>query len=134
MLAILKGAFVGLEAINGSDVVVAIGNTGCGKSTLLTSLVFGTEALRLKKYEYQIEKILPNGQKRISDRHKWVVEQKNPLDTFTIGHSSSESMTFFPHFIRDPNSGIIFADIAGLLDSDGELIQFVNCLINRSIF
>ena len=52
MLAILKGAFVGLEAINGSDVVVAIGNTGCGKSTLLTSLVFGTEALHLKKYEY----------------------------------------------------------------------------------
>lgn len=56
---------------------------------------------------------------------------------FKVGHSASESETLMPAFERDrtnPNFFRVFADIAGLADTRGEMIQFVNCLVNKYIF
>ena len=40
-----------------------------------------------------------------------------------------------PHFRkRDENADILFADIAGLMDSDGELFDYINCFINKKLF
>lgn len=39
-----------------------------------------------------------------------------------------------PHFQKDFGSSNIYADIAGLNDTDGLLINFVNCFINKYIF
>ena len=34
---------------------MAVGNTGCGKSTMLTSLMYGPDALELRKIDYEIK-------------------------------------------------------------------------------
>lgn len=43
-------------------------------------------------------------------------------------------MTFIPHFKHDDQKNIMFADIAGLSDTSGILVDTVNCLLNRIIF
>lgn len=55
---------------------------------------------------------------------------------FKIGHSLALSQTFIPHFYQDSSSDndLMFTDIAGLNDSDGELIDLVNCFVNKKIF
>lgn len=54
---------------------------------------------------------------------------------FKIGHSLAQSQTFIPHFFSDgTSSSLMFTDIAGLNDSDGELIDLVNCFVNKKIF
>lgn len=63
-----------------------------------------------------------------------VIDHKAPLEHFNIGHSKSESMTFLPHFVTDEEAGIVYADIAGLNDTNGEFIELLNCFINRKIF
>ena len=45
-----------------------------------------------------------------------------------------QSKTFFPHFIKDDATGIVYADIAGMKDTDGDLVELVNCFVNKSIF
>jgi len=52
----------------------------------------------------------------------------------TIGHDTSSSKTFFPHFLKQEGSKVVFADVAGLQDTAGDLIDIINCLINKSIF
>jgi len=54
IVAILEQAFKSLEFLNDKNIILAVGNTGCGKSTMLTSLMYGPEALELKKEVYQI--------------------------------------------------------------------------------
>jgi len=52
-----------------------------------------------------------------------------------VGHSQSQSMTFMPQFIIDKeNSDVMWADIAGLQDTGGELISFINSFVNKKIF
>ena len=36
--------------------------------------------------------------------------------------------------MKDDASGLIYADIAGIKDPDGDLIEYINCFINKSIF
>ena len=43
-------------------------------------------------------------------------------------------MTFVPHFKHDSAKNIMFADIAGLNDTSGILVDTVNTLLNRIIF
>ena len=43
-------------------------------------------------------------------------------------------MTFMPHFYCVPEHNSVYADIAGLLDTGGNLIQLVNCFIDKWIF
>ena len=51
----LKLVFDELEAAEGADLVLAIGNTGCGKSTMLTSIVYGPGHLELMPREMTVE-------------------------------------------------------------------------------
>lgn len=82
---------------------MAIGNTGCGKSTLITSLIYGPEALEEKTIEVPYQVMQADGSFSEKIRRERVVgtreraEQEMGID-IVIGHSSSESMTFFPHF------------------------------------
>jgi len=63
-----------------------------------------------------------------------VIDQTEDLNAFTIGHSKSESMTFLPHFVKDHEAGVVYADIAGLQDTSGDLVEFINCFVTRKIF
>jgi hypothetical protein len=63
-----------------------------------------------------------------------VIDHKQKLNHFNIGHSKSESMTFLPHFAFDQESGVVYADIAGLNDTNGEFVELLNCFINRKMF
>ena len=55
-----------------------------------------------------------------------------------IGHSLAFSETFLPKFIQtyteDGNESVIYADIAGLNDSGGYLIEFINCFVTKELF
>jgi predicted GTPase len=55
IVIILEEAFKFLQKIEGKNIILAVGNTGCGKSTMLTSLMYGPEALELKKIDYEIK-------------------------------------------------------------------------------
>lgn len=50
----------------------------------------------------------------------------------TIGHSNSESETFLPKIEFLGN--MIFIDVAGLNDTSGPLMEFINRFILRSLF
>ena len=58
----------------------------------------------------------------------------NKENEFKIGHSVAKSMTFMPHFEYDAEQDLMFADIAGLHDTDGEIIDYINCFMNKKIF
>ena len=61
------------------DLIVTIGNTGCGKSTLLSSLIYGADSL----HEVKIE----DNERHGKNKSKWVIDQKDSLGIFDIGHS-----------------------------------------------
>jgi hypothetical protein len=69
-----------------------------------------------------------------TDKFRAFMGEKQRNDEFKIGHSMSQSMTFLPHFQFDDKSDTVFADIAGLHDTGGELIDLVNCFVNKKIF
>ena len=57
-------------------------------------------------------------------------------------------MTFLPHFSQRvaPASGeaearaageaakVLYADIAGLMDTGGDLLEYINCFVNKKLF
>lgn len=57
------------------------------------------------------------------------------MGEFSIGHSVASSKTFLPCFRkRSEESDTLFADIAGLLDTSGDLIDYINCFVNKKLF
>jgi hypothetical protein len=121
----LQRLFQVLRVVDRKDVILALGNTGCGKSTLLNSLLFGPDSLELRT----ISEKMASGR----EAKKVVIEQKQTSEGFAIGHSQSESKTFLPQF-KKVDEDLYYVDIAGLHDSGGDLIQFINCFVNKSIF
>ena len=115
-----------LPHLRDGNLIVCIGNTGCGKSTLLSSLIYGTESLHLTN----IEDTDAKGRKK----KRQVIEQREQLGIFDIGHSQNQSKTFLPQFINDFQSNLVYADIAGLQDTGGPLVEFTNCFLNQIIF
>lgn len=96
---------------------MAIGNTGCGKSTLLYSLLHGPASLHQVKVQ-----------------NRKVIEPKETVNEFKIGHSSAASQTFLPEFQEDKeDKNLLFVDIAGLSDTSGPMIEMVNTFMNRII-
>ena len=71
-------------------------------------------------------------------KKKKVIDLKNEYkeqESFGVGHSQSQSMTFMPQFKVDSNNpDVVWADIAGLQDTGGELISFINSFVNKKIF
>ena len=51
-----------------------------------------------------------------------------------IGHSSHSSMTFLPNFFFDQDKKILYIDIAGLNDTDGQNVEIFNQLVTKWIF
>ena len=40
-----------------------------------------------------------------------------------------------PHFRKkDQHADVLYADIAGLLDTGGDLIDYINCFVNKKLF
>lgn len=58
----------------------------------------------------------------------------NPAEDFIIGHSSVKSETFLPNFIYDYENDVFFGDIAGLQDTSGPLVDFINSFLVKKIF
>ena len=53
---------------------------------------------------------------------------------FGIGHSLSKSETFLPVFYRQNDKKVTWTDVAGLNDSGGDLISFINSFVTKQLF
>ena len=84
----LKLVFDELEAAEGADLVLAIGNTGCGKSTMLTSIVYGPGHLMMVPREMIVEtNIVINkqtGEKKTKKVKRNVLDQSDELRAMNI--------------------------------------------------
>jgi hypothetical protein len=97
---------------------------------MLNALIWGPESLEAKKVEQTIE--LKNGKQKQIQRV--VIESKKPQAEFKIGHSSSKSETFLPHFYKMNKIDGMFVDLAGLEDTGGQFISLINCFVSKFIF
>jgi len=43
-------------------------------------------------------------------------------------------MTYLPHFIHDGKSEIVYCDVAGLFDTNGPLMEYINMFMIKAIF
>lgn len=115
----LQVIFKQLKMIDSKNVILALGNTGCGKSTMLNSLINGSDSLRTF---------------RDKQKKKMVIQVKDGFkEDFVIGHSTTSSQTFLPCF-KKLSEELFFADIAGFHDTSGDLVEFINCFVNKKIF
>lgn len=117
--------------------MLVIGDTGCGKSTLLSALVNGPDSLYLKKIPVQTPVKKKGQETTYKTTFKFVIDYKDEVKerVFPIGHQANVSETFFPGFQEVPNQpNSYFIDIAGLKDTGGEMMEFVNQFINKKIF
>lgn len=55
-------------------------------------------------------------------------------EVFKIGHSDTTSQTFLPTFQYDQANDLFYGDIAGLQDTSGPLIDFINSFLVKKIF
>lgn len=64
-----------------------------------------------------------------------VIDYKNEKNIIMpIGHSLEKSETFFPILIKSPQHEFSYVDIAGLQDTGGSIMEYVNQFINKKIF
>ena len=70
------------------------------------------------------------------ERQKKVIDNKqvSPNEDFVIGHSSVNSQTFLPTFLYDYQNDVYYGDIAGLQDTSGPLVDFINSFLVKKIF
>lgn len=115
MILILEQAFKTLKNVNDGNLILAIGNTGCGKSTMMSSLMFGSEALEIRRELQEIEVPLVGGGVKKKKVRTQNIDQKENMGVFNIGHSTSESKTFMPQQYQRPGDegNTIYVDIAG---------------------
>ena len=129
-------AFQSFDQEQTRNILISIGDTGTGKSTLLNSLILGPKKLVRKRV----------------GRQGFVIDVESQDESiFEIGHSNSESETFLPKFHKmklgaavesnqinsascAKSEDMFMVDVAGLNDTGGHLIEYVNQLINKKIF
>ena len=51
-----------------------------------------------------------------------------------IGHSLEKSETFFPILIKSDKQEFSYVDLAGLQDTGGSIMEYINQFINKKIF
>lgn len=112
-----------------------MGNTGCGKSTMLVSIIEGPGALA----QTTIQKDLKAAKGKKKKPMRVIARRQEPAEGdsrghFKIGHNSASSETFLPNFQAMPEKQITFIDIAGLKDTGGDLVDTLNCIINKIVF
>ena len=82
-------------------------------------MIFGKDSLEIEKID-----------------GKRVIKQKKEFelkDLFSIGHDDV-SKTFLPDFYPDRKNKVLYADIAGLQDTRGNLMEFVNKFVTKYLF
>lgn len=66
------------------------------------------------------------------------MKQDSGIEVFQIGHDKSKSETFLPSVAEltmpDTNQQYYFADLAGISDTGGDLIDLVNSMVAKFIF
>jgi len=130
---ILDHAFRKLNKSKCKKIILVLGNTGCGKSTLLSSMVVGAKNMEVTKIKIPVADTKKGG-KKVKER-KVIDYKKTTSKVFPIGHSLSQSETFFPGFCENPHEdGSYLVDIAGLEDTAGPMIEYVNQFINKKVF
>lgn len=136
MVLILEQAYKTLVNINDANLILAVGNTGCGKSTMMTSLMFGPDALEIKRGKKEIEVPIPGGGTKKKMVNTQCIDQKTDQGVFHIGHSTAESMTFMPQMYQreGDSTNTIYVDIAGTQDTGGDLIEFINIFVTKELF
>ena len=133
---VLEAAFKKIKQFRIRKAYLVIGNTGCGKSTLLSAILYGSNVLALKKITKNIEVRQPDGTFTQKVSTKTVIDYKDDQmeRAFKIGHSN-KSETFFPTFVKiEGEEDSYLIDIAGLDDTGGILLEFVNQFINKKLF
>lgn len=115
LVMILDEAYKTLTNINHANLILAIGSTGCGKSTMLTSLMFGSDALEMKKSKKEIDVPVAGGGFKKKTIIQANIDQKENKGVFHIGHSNAESKTFMPQPYQRPDdkTNTLYVDIAG---------------------
>ena len=103
---------------------------------MLSSLLRGPKTLEKKTITFNIEVLQKDGSKIQKERTKNVIDNKEVVESknFIIGHSDTNSETFLPTFIYDDVNDIFYGDIAGLQDTSGPLIDFINSFMVKKIF
>ena len=85
-------SFQYIEIVRGARSIIALGNTGCGKSTMFNSLIYGPEALKLKKEPVEIE-IPKNGKMVKMKKIRQIIDinptSANQIKPFKIGHNQA---------------------------------------------
>ena len=114
----LQIAFNQIDLAELNDIVIAIGKTGSGKSTLLSAMISGPDILEIK----------------IKNKRKVIDFKDGCNPVFSIGHSLHQSHTFLPSIFHLEETGLKILDIAGLDDSDGNMVEYINQFINKKIF
>lgn len=94
---------------------------------MLNSLILGPDALEQTSFTESYK--LPNG--TLKTRKKHVVKLKDTVTDpcFGIGHSSSQSETFFPSTVK--KDGVLWIDVAGLNDTGGVFIDLICCFMTK---
>lgn len=85
LIPLLDLIFETFNMVDGSDLVLSIGNNGCGKSTMINSLMYGAQSLEEKQLEFQV-KGLKGRMKKVK---RTVIEQKDEFkskNAFSIEH------------------------------------------------
>lgn len=77
-----------------------------------------------------------DGTTTTKQKSKQVIDNKEAhVDSdFIIGHSDVNSETFLPKFLYDQYNDLLFGDIAGLQDTSGPLVDFINSFLVKKIF
>lgn len=56
------------------------------------------------------------------------------MELFKIGHETARSETFRPDTVPSKDLGVVFVDIAGFSDTSGDMIELINCFVDKFIF
>ena len=133
---VLEAAFLKIKQVRIRKAYLVIGNTGCGKSTLLSALLYGSKVLVQKKSIRNVQIKQPDGTFKTSTKAKNVIDYRDDQveRAFKIGHSN-QSETFFPTFVKiEGEEDTYLIDIAGLDDTGGMFLEFINQFINKKLF
>ena len=105
---------------------------------MFNSLVYGSDKMKETVIKREIEIFDRDGKTGKKTRPFKVIdidpEKMSDKRAFKIGHSVAQSETFLPNFLFDSVSKNVYVDLAGLNDTNGDLIQLINWIIYKQIF
>lgn len=102
---------------------------------MFISLIYGKEVLEEQQVYRTIKKWDGSFEKKKNGKIIALKEIHSKNIEIGIGHSLSESMTFLPHFVSSKNDkGITYSDMPGLMDTGGDMMEYINMFMIKAIF